>query len=226
MTKSFFLAPQGDDSDDDGGLEKKPGQRAPAAVTPSEPIAVPPSEPTAVTPSEPPTVTPGEQEPPSKKRGRPPIPDVPRDPVTGRRIRPKAEKPSQRLLDHLKKAREVKKEYDAQRKEIHATAKDLARKVGIPKVQLIELQEEATMLRKQLEECKAAMAAAKPAEEYAPPPPPLVVAKKQPAKGGKKRKYESSSEESSSDDSSDDDSACSDDDGLCHGRPRQSVFFY
>jgi hypothetical protein len=150
---------------------------------------------------------------------------VPRDPVTGRRIRPKAEKPSQRLLEHLKKAREVKKEYDAQRKEIQATAKDLARKVGIPKVQLIELQEEATMLRKQLEECKAAMAA-KPVEEYAPPPPPLVVAKKQPAKGGKKRKYESSSEESSSDDSSDDDSACSDDDGLCHGRPRQSVFFY
>jgi len=224
MTKSFFLASQGDDSDDDGGLEKKPGQRAPAAVTPSEPPAVTPSEPPAVTPSEPPAVTPSE---PPKKRGRPPIPDVPRDPVTGRRIRPKAEqKPSQRLLEHLKKAREVKKEYDAQRKEIQATAKDLSRKVGIPKVQLLELQEEAIMLRKQLEECKAAMAAAKPVEEYAPPPPPLVVAKKQPAKGGKKRKYESSSEESSSDDSSDEDSTCSDDDGLCHGRPHQSVFFY
>lgn len=201
MTKKTALlpalpTPRGDDSDSDGGLEKKPA--VPNGTTAATAIV---------------------EEPPKPVMGRPRIEGVERDPVSDRIKRPRPP-PSEKQLEVLRAAREKRAEFVKERQRVAAEAKEKMKKIGVTKAALEEkdkeakaAKEEAEKAKVEAEKLKAALEEEKKkAEEEKKKVVPVEEPRKRTAPPKKeapkkKAKYESSS---SSDDSTDDDSSSED----------------
>ncbi len=202
MTKKTALlpalpTPRGDDSDSDGGLEKKPAVANGTTAIVEEALPAP-----------------------KPVMGRPRIEGVERDPVSDRIKRPRPP-PSEKQLEVLRAAREKRAEFVKERQRVAAEAKEKMKKIGVTKAALEEKDKEAKAAKEEAEKAKVEAeklkAALEEEKKKAEEEKKKVVAVEEPRKRTaappkkeapkKKAKYESSS----SDDSTTDDDSSSED---------------